>query len=66
MTVRSDRDYYTLTWSELEPMLFELEAAVKAENSDAIRALLQRIVPEFNPQSENGDVLKEVTKGTIH
>lgn len=50
---------HTLRWDELEPLLFELEAAVKAENSDAIRALLKKAVPEFNPQSENGDVLKE-------
>ncbi len=57
---------HALRWDELEPLLFELEAAIKAENSDAIRSLLKRAVPEFNPQSENGDVLKEVTKGTIH
>lgn len=50
---------HTLSWAELEPLLFELEAAIKAENSDAIRALLKKAVPEFNPQSENGDVLKE-------
>ena len=48
-----------LCWDELEPLLFELEAAVKAENSDAIRALLKKAVPEFEPQSENGDVLME-------
>ena len=50
---------HALRWDELEPLLFELEAAIKAENSDAIRALLKRAVPEFEPQSENGDVLKE-------
>lgn len=50
---------HALRWDELEPLLFELEAAIKAENSDAIRSLLKRAVPEFNPQSENGDVLKE-------
>lgn len=48
---------HALRWDELEPFLFELEAAVKAENSDAIRSLLKKAVPEFNPQSENGDVL---------
>ena len=50
---------HALRWDELEPLLFELEAAIKAENSDAIRSLLKKAVPEFNPQSENGDVLKE-------
>lgn len=48
-----------LRWDELEPLLFELEAAVKAENSDAIRSLLKKAVPEFAPQSENGDVLRK-------
>lgn len=48
-----------LSWDELEPLLFELEVAIKADNSDAIRSLLKRAVPEFNPLSENGDVLKE-------
>ena len=50
---------HALSWAELEPLLFELEAAIKAENSDAIRALLKKAVPEFEPQSENGDVLME-------
>lgn len=50
---------YSLSWEALEPLLFELEAAIKADNSDVIRDLLQKAVPEFNPQSENGDVLKE-------
>ncbi|BBU68002.1 nucleotide sugar epimerase/dehydratase WbpM [Fluviibacter phosphoraccumulans] len=49
---------HSLRWDELEPLLFELEAAIKAENSDVIRLLLKKAVPEFNPQSENGDVLK--------
>lgn len=48
---------HALHWDELEPILFELEAAAKTENSDAIRSLLKKAVPEFNPQSENGDVL---------
>ena len=48
---------HALRWEELEPFLFELEAAIKAENSDAIRSLLKKAVPEFIPQSENGDVL---------
>lgn len=50
---------HALRWDELEPLLFELEAAVKAENSDAILSLLKKAVPEFAPQSENGDVLRE-------
>jgi len=50
---------HALSWEELEPLLFELEATIKAENSDAIRSLLKKAVPEFNPQSENGDVLKD-------
>lgn len=50
---------HALRWDELEPLLFELEAAVKAENSDAIRVLLKKAVPEFEPQCENGDVLRE-------
>ncbi len=48
---------HALRWDELEPLLFELEAAVKSENSEAIRSLLKKAVPEFNPQSENGDIL---------
>ncbi len=48
-----------LTWDELEPILFELEAAIKTDNSDTIRVLLKKAVPEFNPLSENGDILKE-------
>lgn len=50
---------HELSWEELEPLLLELEVAVKAEGSDAIRLLLKKAVPEFSPQSENGDVLKE-------
>ena len=47
----------SLPWDELEPLLFELEAAIESENSDAILSLLKKAVPEFNPQSENGDLL---------
>ena len=50
---------HALSWEELEPLLFELDAAIKAENSDVIRALLKKAVPEFEPQAENGDVLRE-------
>lgn len=57
---------HALGWDELEPLLFELEAAVKAEDSDAIRALLKKAVPEFNPQSENGDVLMERDESVVH
>lgn len=50
---------HALSWYQLEPLLFELEAAIEADNSDVIRELLKKAVPEFNPQSDNGDVLKE-------
>lgn len=56
---------HALTWTELEPLLFELEAAIKAENSDAIRSLLKKAVPEFEPQAENGDVLMERDESTV-
>lgn len=42
---------HALTWEELEPLLFELEAAVKSGNDRAIRALLKKAVPEFMPQA---------------
>lgn len=42
---------HALEWSVLEPLLFELEAAVKAENNKSIRELLKKIVPEFAPES---------------
>ena len=57
---------HALRWDELEPFLFELEAAIKGDNSDAIRSLLKKAVPEFNPQSENGDVLKEKDERVVH
>lgn len=41
---------HALTLAELEPLLFELEAAVKAENAEEIRVLLKKAVPEFVPQ----------------
>ncbi len=47
-----------LSWGELETILFELEAAIKDDASDAILALLKKAVPEFNHESKNGDVLK--------
>lgn len=49
---------HALRWDELQPLLLELETAVQAENSDAIRSLLKKAVPEFEPQSANRDVLK--------
>lgn len=57
---------HALRWDELEPLLFELEAAVRAENSDTVRALLKKAVPEFEPQAENGDVLKERDESMVH
>lgn len=41
---------HALTWEELESLLLELEAAVKAEDSEVIRTLLKKAVPEFCPQ----------------
>lgn len=43
---------HALTWEELEPLLIELEAAVKAEDSEVIRAVLKKAVPEFWVQKE--------------
>jgi len=50
---------HSLGWADLENLLLELEAAIKTDNSDIIRSLLRRAVPEFNPQSDNGDLLRE-------
>lgn len=47
-----------LLWDELEPILFELETAIKSDCSEDIRSILKKAVPEFNYQEENGDVLK--------
>lgn len=55
---------HALTWSELEPLLFELEAAIRAEDGNMIRALLKKAVPEFNPQSENDGLHNEQNEGT--
>jgi FlaA1/EpsC-like NDP-sugar epimerase len=52
---------YALRWDELEPFLFELAIAIKAENSDAIQSLLRKAVPEFNPLGGNGDVLLDLS-----
>lgn len=41
---------HALPWEELEPWLFELEAAVKADNAEQIRVLLKKVVPEFGLQ----------------
>lgn len=41
-----------LAWHELEPLLFELESAVKDENNEKIRTLLQQAVPESNFQTK--------------
>jgi FlaA1/EpsC-like NDP-sugar epimerase len=57
---------YALCWDDLEPLLFELHSAIKADNSDAVLRLLKRAVPEFNPQSENGDVLRAQDEPTIY
>jgi FlaA1/EpsC-like NDP-sugar epimerase len=47
---------HALRW---EPLLFELETAIKVENSDAIQSLLKKAVLEFSPQSGNGNVFKK-------
>lgn len=44
---------HALSWDELEPLLFELEAAINSENSDLIRSVLKKAVPEFNSQLKN-------------
>ncbi len=49
----------SLSWDALEPILFQMEVVIKAENSDGLRQLLKKAVPEFNPIVENGDVLKK-------
>ncbi len=43
---------YALEWDKLEPVLFELESAIKAENDHTIRLLLRQLVPEFDNPSE--------------
>jgi FlaA1/EpsC-like NDP-sugar epimerase len=53
---------HSLQWDELHPFLVQLEAAIKVEDSDLIRKLLKRVVPEFSPESENGDVLRQNEK----
>lgn len=52
-----------LPWDELEPVLFELEAAIKAESDDGIRTLLKKVVPEFSPQMEPGDLFERTRRG---
>lgn len=46
-----------LSWINLEPLLFELEVAINNEDSNLIRKILKKIIPEFNPPTENCDIL---------
>lgn len=50
---------HALTWEELEPIIVELESAVKAEHVDVIKMILKKAVPEFNPQTKSYDALEE-------
>lgn len=42
----------SLSWVDLEPMLLDLEEAVKTEDCVALLALLQKAVPEFKHQTD--------------
>lgn len=46
-----------IDWDKLEPLLNKLEEAANNSDSQTIRELLQKIVPEFNPQCEIEDYL---------
>ncbi|MDB9788596.1 polysaccharide biosynthesis protein [Candidatus Thioglobus sp.] len=46
-----------IDWEKLEPLLNKLEEAANNSDSQTIRELLQKIVPEFNPQCEIEDYL---------
>ena len=46
-----------INWEKLEPLLNKLEDAANNSDSQTIRELLQKIVPEFNPQCEIEDYL---------
>jgi len=41
-----------LSWDSLEPLLNELEDAVRLENGDSIKQILKRIVPEYQPYKD--------------
>lgn len=47
----------SLSWSDLEPLLIELELLIRNNNSNDMRKLLKKIVVEFSPLSENFDLL---------
>jgi FlaA1/EpsC-like NDP-sugar epimerase len=53
--MRSNERY--LPWTELEPLLNDLQSAVTENDADAARQMLRRIVPEFTPNSPLGDLL---------
>lgn len=45
-------------WSQLEPVLRQLEIAVIEGDSEWARTLLMQLVPEFVPQCDNQDLLQ--------
>ncbi len=47
----------TLLWTDLKPILDELNQASKELNHEKVRATLIKIVPEFKPQCEVSDLL---------
>lgn len=47
-----------IEWSKLKPLLTMLESSCEANNSNEIRQLLIKLVPEFKPQSEILDFIK--------
>jgi FlaA1/EpsC-like NDP-sugar epimerase len=54
-----------LSWEELEPLIADLEAAIKDSNQFLIREVLRKIVPEFQPQSKIIDYLFEDSNSII-
>jgi len=46
-----------LSWEVLEPMLQQLEAAIKKCDHQQLRDLLIQIVPGFKPQCKISDLL---------
>ena len=57
LIIRASEDM--LSWKKLEPMIVDLEAAIKSSNQLLIRETLLQIVPEFHPQSKILDYLSK-------
>jgi FlaA1/EpsC-like NDP-sugar epimerase len=55
LIIRASEDM--LSWKKLEPLIVDLEAAIKSSNQLLIRETLLKIVPEFDPQSKILDYL---------